>query len=575
MTDLCKIFFPGDVVLLNNGIDLINRGKNILKLTKELVNIESVSNSQGVLEIGNYIHDMLEEWPYFQQNPGHLLKLPLRNDKMNRFNLAALVKGDKNSEKTVVYIGHMDTVDIGEYRDLKDFATQPAELMEKLKTRDLDQDVQKDLNSGEWLFGRGTADMKSGVAVNLELLREFSENTEDLEGNILVIITVNEEADSLGMLNIAKPLVELAKKENLKYIGGINTDYTTDEIGNNPSNRYIYMGTLGKIVPALYVVGKGSHVGDVFGGFDVNLLMSELTSRIDNNMELADKYNNRITDPPISLKQEDQKLEYNGQLPYEGFAYYNFLNFNRGVTEVMDTFKEEVQDSIRSSLDWVEGNFRVYKSYHPDQDMNLDLDIDCYTYQELLEIVKDKYIEEKVEAEIENVLSKVKEEGIKDLRIHSLRIIKRMWELSELEGPAAVVFLVPPFYPPQNPNVDDEKFNRFNSIARETIENHEINDETKYDLIIKDFFPFLSDASYAAFQGDKKDEKTLKSNMPYWNRGWRIDIEAVKELNLPVVDVGVYGKGAHKYLERVHIPYTMKVLPELIKKITMKALQKF
>jgi len=561
------------VVLLNKDVDLINRGKKILDLTEKLINIESVSNTEGVIEIGNFLHDRLEEWSYYQKHPDHLLKLPLRNDPMNRFNLAALVKGDNDCEKTVVYISHMDTVDIGEYRELKNLATQPYKLMEKLKSRNIDNEIKEELNSGEWLFGRGSADMKSGVAIELELLKEFSENTEDLEGNILVIITVNEEADSLGMLNIAKPLVELAKKENLKYIGGINTDYTTDETGNSPANRYVYRGTLGKIVPALYVIGKGSHVGDVFGGFDVNLLMSELTSRIDNNMELADKLNNRITDPPISLKQGDLKEEYNGQLPYEGFAYYNFLNFNRGPAEILNIFKEEVEDSIRSTLDWINGNFRVYKSYHTKQELELNLDIKCYTYQELLEIVKEKFIEEKVEAEIENVLSRVDEEGIKDLRIHSLEIIKRMWELSELEGPAAVVFLVPPFYPPQNPEIDDDKFEKFNNIAEETINNHEINND--YNMIVKDFFPFLSDASYAAFQGTKKDEDTLKANMPYWGKGWKIDIDAVRKLNLPVVDVGVHGKGAHKYLERVHIPYTMKVLPELIKKITEKSLQKF
>ena len=558
---------------MNKDVDLINRGKKILDLTEKLINIESVSNTEGVIEIGNFLHDRLEEWSYYQKHPDHLLKLPLRNDPMNRFNLAALVKGDNDCEKTVVYISHMDTVDIGEYRELKNLATQPYKLMEKLKSRNIDNEIKEELNSGEWLFGRGSADMKSGVAIELELLKEFSENTEDLEGNILVIITVNEEADSLGMLNIAKPLVELAKKENLKYIGGINTDYTTDETGNSPANRYVYRGTLGKIVPALYVIGKGSHVGDVFGGFDVNLLMSELTSRIDNNMELADKLNNRITDPPISLKQGDLKEEYNGQLPYEGFAYYNFLNFNRGPAEILNIFKEEVEDSIRSTLDWINGNFRVYKSYHTKQELELNLDIKCYTYQELLEIVKEKFIEEKVEAEIENVLSRVDEEGIKDLRIHSLEIIKRMWELSELEGPAAVVFLVPPFYPPQNPEIDDDKFEKFNNIAEETINNHEINND--YNMIVKDFFPFLSDASYAAFQGTQEDENTLKANMPYWGKGWKIDIDAVRKLNLPVVDVGVHGKGAHKYLERVHIPYTMKVLPELIKKITEKSLQKF
>lgn len=561
------------MIFLNKGIDLINRGKNILNLTEKLVNIESVSNTDGVIKIGNFIHDKLKEWAYFHKNPDHLMKLPLRNDPMNRFNLAALVKGDNGCENTIVYLSHMDTVDIGEYRNLKNLATKPYKLMEELESRDLADGVKKELNSGKWLFGRGSADMKSGIAIELELLKEFSENKKDLEGNILVIITVNEEADSLGMLNIAKPLLELASKENLNYIGGINTDYTTDETGNSPANRYVYRGTVGKIVPALYVVGKGSHVGDVFGGLDVNLLMSELTSRIDNNMELADKFNNMITDPPISLKQEDLKVEYNGQLPYEGFSYYNFLNFKRGPAEVLEIFKEEVEDSIRTTLAWINGNFRVYKSYNSEKNLELSLDIACYTYQELLDTVKRKYNEEKIEEEIEKVLSRVEKEDIKDLRIHSLEIIKRIWELSELEGPAALVFLVPPFYPPQNPKIEDAKFEKFNKIVEETIKKHEIDDD--YNMIIKDFFPFLSDASYAAFQGTHKDKKTLIANMPSWGKGWKIEIDAVEKLNLPVVDVGVYGKGAHKYLERVHIPYSMEILPGLIKKITEETLQKY
>jgi len=39
--------------------------------------------------------------------------------------------------------------------------------------------------------------MKSVVTLELELLKKFSEDTEDLHGNVLVIITVNKEADSL------------------------------------------------------------------------------------------------------------------------------------------------------------------------------------------------------------------------------------------------------------------------------------------------------------------------------------------------------------------------------------------
>ncbi|HHU68958.1 MAG TPA: hypothetical protein GXZ31_01500 [Thermoanaerobacterales bacterium] len=42
-----------------------------------------------------------------------------------------------------------------------------------------------------------------------------------------------------------------------------------------------------------------------------------------------------------------------------------------------------------------------------------------------------------------------------------------------------------------------------------------------------------------------------------------MDIEDIRELNLPVVNIGPYGKDAHKYTERVYMPYSFETVPRI------------
>ena len=52
-----------------------------------------------------------------------------------------------------------------------------------------EEDFWKDVVSGEWIFGRGAADMKGGLAAGLAVLDEIGEQvldgTDRLNGNIL------------------------------------------------------------------------------------------------------------------------------------------------------------------------------------------------------------------------------------------------------------------------------------------------------------------------------------------------------------------------------------------------------
>lgn len=80
------------------------------------------------------------------------------------------------ADETIVLISHFDTVQTEEYGDLEMLAFQPEQLTKKLLDRkdDLPEEARIDLESGNYLFGRGTMDMKMGLALHMALIEKAS-----------------------------------------------------------------------------------------------------------------------------------------------------------------------------------------------------------------------------------------------------------------------------------------------------------------------------------------------------------------------------------------------------------------
>src|SRR5699024_2649218 len=124
------------------------------------------------------------------------------NDHRERYNVLAHVKGTKGeSKRTVILMGHMDTVGTDDFNQLKAYATDPDEWMEVLKKEDIPSSAMEQLDSGDWLFGRGTLDMKSGLATHLYLLKYYAEHPEQLDGNIVLVAECDEEDSSHGIIS--------------------------------------------------------------------------------------------------------------------------------------------------------------------------------------------------------------------------------------------------------------------------------------------------------------------------------------------------------------------------------------
>ncbi|MCI5725848.1 M20/M25/M40 family metallo-hydrolase, partial [Fusobacterium sp.] len=286
--------------------------KRIEEIALELTEVFSVSDTYGEVEVSEKVYEILKKIPYFTENPNDLFFVNT-NDKLGRKSVVAILRGKKQSKNAVVLIGHTDTVGISDYGALAEYANRPYELAERLKNVKLDEASKRDLESGEYLFGRGIFDMKSGDAVIMALLEEISKDLDNLEGNIIFAAVCDEEANSSGMLSVVPKLVELQEKEKFEYLALLDTDYITAEfIGDESKN--IYIGTVGKLMPSFFVVGKETHVGESFNGIDPNEISSAIMSRINMNTEFCDIADGEVSLPPISLYQRDQKTEYSVQV---------------------------------------------------------------------------------------------------------------------------------------------------------------------------------------------------------------------------------------------------------------------
>jgi len=118
----------------------------------ELVACPSFSGSEKELDMAKKVYSIVSEIPYFRDNPGYLKLNEIENDKFNRCFVTALLKG--KGDKTIVLLHHHDVVDVDDYGALKNDAFEPEKITKMLREADMPEEARKDMETGEWLFGR-------------------------------------------------------------------------------------------------------------------------------------------------------------------------------------------------------------------------------------------------------------------------------------------------------------------------------------------------------------------------------------------------------------------------------------
>lgn len=533
----------------------------IVELTKKMVEIPSVNATLGEKNIGNFIYEYLSKIPYFQKHPTQVFMSPLKNDDLGRVNVYGLLIGEKSDcNDTIILHGHIDTVDVDDFGSLKEYAFQPDRLREemlKIKEQFTDE-VQEDLESGKYMFGRGASDMKSGDAVHIAVLEHLCEHPEELKGNILVSFNPVEESLHTGFIDGIDVLLELKEKYGLNYIFAINNDYICG-MYQGDETRYIYTGSVGKLLPCFYVKGKETHVGQAYEGVDACRINSEIVRLINLNTDLCDGYKGEYPAPPTALKSKDLKPYYNVQTPLAAFSYFNYMVHNKSVNEVLADLKNIARKAADNVLAEMNDSYGRYCELTGIEYKPIQASVDVMEYREVYNIAKEKC------KDIDNIIDELTNKSIKngdDKREISLAIIEKLVELTGIIKPVIVVFFATPHCP-------------HNTLKDEVSEEKELTDEIQGILDefaeeygekfkIMHFFPSLTDSSYLKIDDDMESIASLEANFPKQDALYPVPYKKIYNLNIPGLNFGCFGKDAHKRTERVQLDYSFNKLPKLI-----------
>ncbi|WLC86830.1 M20/M25/M40 family metallo-hydrolase [Clostridium estertheticum] len=532
--------------------------KKIKDTLEELISIQSDTGTSLEKDVEKYLYDWLQKLDYFKSNANNSGSYPLKNDSLERAVVWGLVKGV--GRKTVILLNHHDVVDAYDYQTLKTYAYQPALLREMLKNVELAKDVEEDLISGEWIFARGAADMKAGIAIQLSIIEEFSKQ-QNFNGNILFISVADEESLSLGMRSSAELLKKIKNKFDLEYTILIDSE-PHQKTENNEG--VFYTGSVGKLMPVVYVRGKKTHIGDIFQGFNPLLLLSQIASETELNSDFSDVVENEVSPPPSWNYFRDGKKCYDASIPDSAGGYFSVLTLKRTPKIILEQLLEISKQTFENVICKMNKSYSNYLNKKNEDEHKLPWKTNVKTfsqiYNDAIEQSGEKFLLDynltidKLKIDIKNNIIGMPESN--------MALIGKTLEYITDKTPMVVIAFSPPYYPHISINDFKELDNNVSDIGNAVVR---IAREVCYETYSKrNYFMGISDMSYSALNESENVIPHIEFNMPLWKNMYDIPFETIKQLNIPSINIGPYGKDLHKFTERVFTLDVIRQTPRLI-----------
>jgi succinyl-diaminopimelate desuccinylase len=277
-----------------------------IKVLQDIVRIKSVNGNEE--EVASYLQQLLKE---------HRIHSQLISYSEGRCNLIAEI----GSEGPILgFTGHMDVVDAGEEHSWT-FPPFEAEI------------------DGNRLYGRGSTDMKSGLAAMVIAMIELKDTP--LKGKVRLLATVGEEVGELG----AEQLTKLGYADDLDgLIIGEPTNYNL---------MYAHMGSLNYSVKA---IGKEAHSSMPEEGINAINLLNQFITRINEKMsEITNKYENQELGRTIHNVTVIRGGNQVNSIPGEAVLQGNIRSIpeydNEQIIELLQTTAEQLTLELDGTLE--------------------------------------------------------------------------------------------------------------------------------------------------------------------------------------------------------------------------------
>ena len=543
-----------------------------LTMLKRLVRTDSTTNSLKELDMVTTLLEVIGEDPFFEAHPDLFGAYDLSGDHMGRKAVWALrpaIHGDGIGEEagvpTVVLAGHMDTVTTDNYAGLEAFSRDPEALELAMKRQGVDgnpvilpmkEQAKIDLASGEWIFGRGTADMKGGLSIYLDQLFQGAEGK-----NLLFVAVPDEETYSVGMRGAAKLLLDLKEKFRLEYkLLLMGESHLRDQRGS-----VYFDGTIGKMTVNIVVRGVPSHVRFYYGANNAILLASQICAKIDGNASLTERYLTEVTPPPSVSYFRDTKPRYDVTLAESvDMSMVQFL-FKKSPKKALDDLVDIAKRVAADNMDYIRKQYASWKGDYAVNCAPLEKETEVLTFGQLKERVKE-VMGEGFETWYQEQMATVMEArnaGTCSMNDGTNRLIHSLLNAWKPDWPVVIFALAPPMYPGfKNTDICEEGAVVL-TLTDEICKFCE--DELGYPAYFEHYFGGISDMSYAACIYGEEESAVVGENMPLWGECYDIDFDAIRQLQIPVYNIGPFGRDIHTGMERANKKSLQEETPKLIR----------
>lgn len=510
--------------------------------------VNSETATAGERDGEAFLLDYLGNIAYFRKHPEYFGSFPVKDDFLDRAVCWGLVKG--NGTDTVVLIHHHDVVGVEDFKNLKGFAFDPQALEQELLklASTLQPEARDDLESGEYLFGRGTADMKAGGAIQLSLLKRYSE-TKNWNGNILMLSLPDEENLSAGMLAAVELMTELKEKHDLNYLYAFNSE---PHQRKTPEKGLFSEGSVGKVLAFVYVRGFLSHVGKVFEGLNPISVLSEIVAQTELSPFLSDHIKGESSPPPTWLYFRDRKDVYDVSMPLGAGGCISILTLNSNPVSVLGQLKEVSYRSFEEVISRMNEKYKVFCENTGRKVETLPWKPSVTTYSELLKAAVEDHGEEFLKGyqrKLAEINRKIRNREL-DFMESGFLLTEFVYDYISDLSPKVILGFVPPYYPNVSnlllDGLSKEQASLSNALSDFSVEMYGQGYEREY------YYTGISDLSYFSFKEGGKIAEELGKDMPMYGKAYSVPLEKIEKLSMPCMNIGPWGKDFHKLTERVN-----------------------